>query len=84
MSMENDLTVMSSILIPYYKGAITMEADSEYIALTVQADDGGQPMDNYPDNVKYINVTFLFDTYTGCFEGLLTASGNIKKERWYD
>ena len=84
MSMENDLTVMSSILIPHYKRAITMEADSEYIALTVQADDSGQPMDNYPDNVKYINVTFLFDTYTGCFEGLLTASGNIKKERGYD
>lgn len=81
MSMENDLTVMSGILIPYYKGAMTMEADSEYITLTVQSDDSNQSINNYPDNIEYVNVTFMFDTYTGSFDGLLTASGHNKKER---
>jgi hypothetical protein len=79
MKTKNDLTVMAGILIPYYKRAITIDADSEYISLTVTAEDGSQPASNYPDNIKHTKVTFMFDTWTGCFDGLLTSSGHSKE-----
>ncbi len=79
MKTQNDLTVMAGILIPYYKRAITIVGDAEYISLTVTAEDDSQPASNYPDDIMHTEITFMFDTWTGCFDGLLTSSGHSKE-----
>jgi hypothetical protein len=81
MKTKKDLTVMAGILIPYYKRDIIIGADSEYISLEVSEEDDSQPASNYPDNIKHTKVVFMFDTHTGCFDGLLTSSGHSKEEK---